>query len=472
MDNLFDLTGRVAVVTGASSGLGADAARAYAGQGADVALLARRVEKLKTVADEIAATGRKVLVVGCDVTDEEQVRKAIGQVVARFGKIDILLNNAGVAVPGTVEQLTTDEWDKEMNTNVRGAYLVCKYVVPHMRERRYGKIVNISSVNALIADKSPLLARHVYNASKAAVLGLTIGMAASYGVDGITVNAVCPGLFESEMTEDTLFKNEEFMRMYNFTDPMSRPGRRGELNGTILYFSSDASSYVTGQHVVVDGGAKVQNPPPVQVFGQKCYFGMKKSVFSAAYPCCYSRPCSRVMTIAFGLSAVYPVAGKDALRVVMFDFPHFGHQVGRVDKFLRGITSRDDDFYRRMAAVQGIQYGVDRQQSEMQGDGQFVEDDYVVFAALQQGGAAGQTVACHPDIDRFGILADKTSPTQLFDLHLVEELPDFRFVVSHRLDELSDVNAFAGAQSSHGQSERGRRLAFAVSGIDVNISFR
>ena len=165
MDNLFDLTGRVAVVTGASSGLGADAARAYAGQGADVALLARRVEKLKTVADEIAATGRKVLVVGCDVTDEEQVRKAIGQVVARFGKIDILLNNAGVAVPGTVEQLTTDEWDKEMNTNVRGAYLVCKYVVPHMRERRYGKIVNISSVNALIADKSPLLARHVYNLS-------------------------------------------------------------------------------------------------------------------------------------------------------------------------------------------------------------------------------------------------------------------------------------------------------------------
>ena len=246
MDNLFDLTGRVAVVTGASSGLGADAARAYAGQGADVALLARRVEKLKTVADEIAATGRKVLVVWCDV-----------QVVARFGKIDILLNNAGVAVPGTVEQLTTDEWDKEMNTNVRGAYLVCKYVVPHMRERRYGKIVNISSVNALIADKSPLLARHVYNASKAAVLGLTIGMAASYGVDGITVNAVCPGLFESEMTEDTLFKNEEFMRMYNFTDPMSRPGRRGELNGTILYFSSDASSYVTGQHVVVDGGASI-----------------------------------------------------------------------------------------------------------------------------------------------------------------------------------------------------------------------
>ena len=143
--------------------------------------------------------------------------------------------------------------------------------------------------------------------------------------------------------------------------------------------------------------------------------------FSAEFALLLFAPvCSRAMTIAFGLSAVYPVAGKDALRVVMFDFPHFGHQVGRVDKFLRGVTSRDDDFYRRMTAVQGIQYGVDRQQSEMQGDGQFVEDDYVVFTALQQGGAAGQTVACHPDIDRFGILADKTSPTQLLDLHLVE----------------------------------------------------
>lgn len=128
-------------MTGASSGLGADAARAYANQGADVALLARRVEKLNALAEEIAKTGRKVLSVGCDVTDEEQVRKAVDRVMSHFGKIDILLNNAGVAVPGTVEQLTMDDWDKEMNTNVRGAYLVCKYVVPHMRERRYGKIV-------------------------------------------------------------------------------------------------------------------------------------------------------------------------------------------------------------------------------------------------------------------------------------------------------------------------------------------
>lgn len=257
MERFFDLTGKVALITGASSGLGADAARAYASHGADVALLARRVDKLHAVAAEIAETGRRVLTIGCDVTDEEQVRRAVGQVVAEFGRIDILLNNAGVAVRGTVEELSAEEWKRGMDTNVEGIFLMSKYVVPHMRARRYGKIVNVSSVNAFIADKHPALARHVYNASKAGVLGLTRGMAASYGMDGITVNAVCPGLFESEMTEGTLFKNEEFMRMYNLVNPMGRPGRRGELNGTILYFSSDASSYVTGQYLTVDGGGGI-----------------------------------------------------------------------------------------------------------------------------------------------------------------------------------------------------------------------
>ncbi len=254
MTNLFDLTGRVAVVTGASSGLGADAARAYAQYGADVALLARRVEKLEALASEIVSMGRRALAVGCDVTDEEQVRAAMEQVVARFGKIDILLNDAGVAIPGTVEDLTSAQWDQAMNTNLRGMFLTAKYAVPHMRSRKWGRIVNVSSVNAIVADKVPQLARHVYNASKAGVLGLTLGMAASYGVDNISVNAVGPGLFESEMTEGTLFKNEQFLQMYNALNPMDRPGRRGELNGTIIYLSSEAASYVTGQFIVVDGG--------------------------------------------------------------------------------------------------------------------------------------------------------------------------------------------------------------------------
>ena len=131
---------------------------------------------------------------------------------------------------------------------------VSKYVVPLMRERGYGKIVNIASVNAVIADKQDVFIRHAYNASKAAVLGLTKGMACSYARYGITVNAVGPGLFASEMTESTLFRSEEFLTAYNALNPAGRPGDKNELNGTILYLSSDASSYVQGQLILVDGG--------------------------------------------------------------------------------------------------------------------------------------------------------------------------------------------------------------------------
>lgn len=254
---MFDLDGKVAIVTGASSGLGADAAIAYAKQGADVALLARREEKLIDVANEIIGMGKKALAVQCDVSNEESVKEAVSEVYKAFGKVDILLNNAGIAVRGGVHTLTEEEWDKSMNINVKGIYFMCKYVIPEMMNQNYGKIVNISSVNALIADKDDVFIRHSYNASKAAVLGLTKGMAASYARHGITVNAVCPGLFESEMTANTLFKSEAFLSLYNSICPASRPGKRGELNGTILYFSSDASSYVTGQHVVVDGGTSL-----------------------------------------------------------------------------------------------------------------------------------------------------------------------------------------------------------------------
>ena len=244
--SMFDLTGKVAVVTGASSGLGADAALAYAQAGADVALLARRKEKLDAVKEQIEKLGKKVIAVQCDVTSEESVKNAIAEVYEKMGKVDILLNNAGVAVRGGVHTLTEEEWNRSFDTNVKGIFLVSKYVVPKMIEQKYGKIVNIASVNVFI--------RHSYNASKAAVRGLTTGMACSYAQYGITVNAIGPGLFESEMTENTLFKSEAFLNGYNFQNPSSRPGKKGELNGTILYLSSDASSYVQGQFIVVDGG--------------------------------------------------------------------------------------------------------------------------------------------------------------------------------------------------------------------------
>ena len=252
--SLFDLTGKVAVITGASSGLGADAALAYAEAGADVALLARRIEKLEDVRVKIEKTGHKAVAVQCDETEEESVKSAIQTVLDAYGHIDILLNNAGIAVRGGVETLTEADWDKSFDTNVKGIFLTCKYVIPGMKERGYGKIVNISSVNAVIADKNDMFIRHSYNASKSAVLGLTKGMACSYAKDGITVNAIGPALFETEMTADTLFKSEQFLQGYNMLNPSGRPGRKGELNGTILFLSSDASSYVQGQYIIVDGG--------------------------------------------------------------------------------------------------------------------------------------------------------------------------------------------------------------------------
>ena len=255
MSSTFDLSGKVAVVVGASSGLGADAARAYAELGADVALLARRLDRLEALKAEIEAAGHHAVAVRCDVTDEDSCRAAVDAVIDAYGRIDILLNNAGVAVRGGVDTLTDADWDRSFDTNVKGIFHVSKYVVPRMRERGYGKIVNIASVNAVVADKHDVFIRHAYNASKAAVLGLTRGMACSYARYGITVNAIGPGLFESEMTADTLFRSEEFLSAYNAHNPTGRPGGRGELNGTILYLSCDASSYVQGQFILVDGGA-------------------------------------------------------------------------------------------------------------------------------------------------------------------------------------------------------------------------
>lgn len=254
---MFELNGKIAVVTGASSGLGRDAALAYAKEGANVCLLARRAEKIEDLAKETESLGVKAIALKCDVTKEEEIKTAVEAIINRFGRIDILLNNAGIAVRGGVDTLSEEDWDKSMDTNVKGIYLVSKYVIPIMKNQNYGKVVNISSINALLADKSDIFIRHSYNASKAAVLGLSKGMAASYAKFGITVNSICPGLFESEMTEDTLFKSQEFLKSYNMLCPASRPAKKGELNGTILYFSSDASSYVTGQHIVVDGGLSI-----------------------------------------------------------------------------------------------------------------------------------------------------------------------------------------------------------------------
>lgn len=256
MDDLFDLTGKIAVVTGASSGLGAEAASAYAKAGADVALLARRAEKLDEVKRQIQLLGKKAVAVPCDVTDETSIKSAVDIVLREYGRIDILLNNAGIAVTGGVEEVSAEDWDKSFDTNVRGMFLMCKYVVPTMIKNRYGKIINMSSVNAIIADKYDKLIRIPYNASKAAVIGLTTGMAAAYAKYNITVNALGPGFFDTEMTS-RMTKSFVFAKMYNAIDPAGRAGQKEDLDGTIIYLSSDASRYVQGQFICVDGGVSI-----------------------------------------------------------------------------------------------------------------------------------------------------------------------------------------------------------------------
>lgn len=242
--NILNLTGKVAAVTGASSGLGIQLAKALAEAGADVAILARRADRLEALKNEIVGTGRKCEAYTCDVSKEEDIINAIAQVEKDFGKIDILVNNAGVVIPST----SVEDWDKVMDVNVRGVFIASREAMKGMIERGYGKIINIASVAGIVGQAG----NPSYGTSKAAVINLTRSLAMDGVTHGITVNAIAPGIFESEMTEG--FFGGEVEDSAAATTPMKRIGRPGELNGALLYFASDASSYTTGQTLAVDGG--------------------------------------------------------------------------------------------------------------------------------------------------------------------------------------------------------------------------
>lgn len=254
---MFDFKGQYAVITGASSGLGRDMAVAFAQAGANVAVLARRKEKLEALAQEIEAIGVKALAVACDVADDKSVKTAVETIKKEFPRIDILVNNAGIAVGGTIDTMTDEEWDRSFDVNVKGIVHTGRYIVPIMKEQSYGRIVNIASVNAIVSDKNDPFLRHSYNASKASVWGLTRAMAASYAKDNISVNAIGPGLFASEMTQDTLLASEEFVGYYNHITPAGRIGEKGELNGAVLFLSSKEAAYVHGNIIFVDGGIRL-----------------------------------------------------------------------------------------------------------------------------------------------------------------------------------------------------------------------
>jgi len=249
--SLFDLTGKTALVTGASSGLGVQFAKALARQGADVAIVARRMEKLKTVQTEIEALGVRCLAVKCDVTQTDEIKSAVASIKEHFGTIDILLNNAGVGLFGPAEEQSDELWQTMMATNLSSAYFFAREVGKIMIENQYGKIINIGSIHSTVAMTGlPLSA---YCTTKGGLLMLTKALANEWAKYNITVNAIGPAYFPSEMTAG-IISDEGFKQTIKTYCPMGRPGKDGELDGAIVYFASDASSYTTGQLLSIDGG--------------------------------------------------------------------------------------------------------------------------------------------------------------------------------------------------------------------------
>ena len=249
----FLVTGRTAIVTGASSGLGVAFAQVLAAAGANVVLAARRVDRLHDVAAAIRADGGEATVEACDVTDSASVSRTVEAAWARYGRVDILVNNAGiVAEAGVFPERTPDElFLATMNTNVNGLFWCCREVGSRqLADGKGGSIINISSIMGLAGSQNLAPA---YQASKGAVINLTRNLAVSWADRNVRVNCIAPGWFPSEMTNDW-FAVPEFLERFTQHAPMNRLGKTDELAGALLFLASDASSFVTGQTIAVDGG--------------------------------------------------------------------------------------------------------------------------------------------------------------------------------------------------------------------------
>lgn len=248
---MFDLTGRVVVVSGASSGLGAQMARGYAAQGADLVIMARRIEKLEALAEEIRKLGRRCLPIQCDVTDSAMVDASAKKAEAEFGKVDVLVNCAGSAKNAGVLNMTNDEWDFTIDTDMTSVFYVTRAFGNIMKKHNYGRIINIASMYGLVGNTA--MDTVAYHTSKGGVVNFTRAVAAELAKYNITCNAICPGYFETELTVDTL-KTEAFTAYMKATVPLGRYGVSGELNAGAIFLASDEASYVTGVILPIDGG--------------------------------------------------------------------------------------------------------------------------------------------------------------------------------------------------------------------------
>lgn len=252
MKDLFSLKKRVAVVTGASSGLGVQFAKALANQGADLAIIARREEKLKEIKKEIEEEyGVRVSYYKQDLTEFDKIPDLVGQIEEDFGKIDILVNNAGLSLAHNAKDYPTDDWKKMMDLNLNAVFVMAREVGNVMIKNNYGRIINIGSVHSKVSIGFDYIS--AYTTTKFAVRGLTVALASEWAKYNVTVNAIGPAYFESEMTNGML-DSPVFKNIVESTCPMKRIGNKGELDTTVVYLASDFSSYTTGQLIGVDGG--------------------------------------------------------------------------------------------------------------------------------------------------------------------------------------------------------------------------
>jgi len=248
-ENLFDLSGKIALVTGTSRGLGQYMARALAKAGADLAITSRDVTSLKDFENEMRGLGRKVFGVALDVRDEKSIRNAVAAVEEHFGRIDILLNNAGCNIRKKALEVTWEDWNTVLETNLRGPFFVAQAVARGMVERGYGRIINIGSVTSVAgyAGLGP------YGASRGGIKQLTMSLADDWGPHGVTVNCLAPGWFRTEQNK-VMYENPEWVEYLKDRIPLKRAGLPNDLDGAVVFLASEASRYVTGQTLLVDGG--------------------------------------------------------------------------------------------------------------------------------------------------------------------------------------------------------------------------